>query len=87
MALVLVDPLQTRGSMQAGVRSTFKNIFFTVAAFKACPITVTLVARKKHRHRYASLSDCQEDEDDYILILTSNRKNEYQHMSVNNLAT
>lgn len=40
-ALVLIGPLQTRGSVLAGVRSTFRNILFTVVAYKACPLTVT----------------------------------------------
>lgn len=50
-ALVLVDALQAGGSILAGVRSTFRNVLFTVVAYKSSPLTVTNIAVKKRTQR------------------------------------
>lgn len=41
--------------MLAGVRGTFQNILFTVVAYKARPLAVTLIAGEEHRHKQVCL--------------------------------
>lgn len=54
--VILVDPLQAGGSMFAGVRGTFRNIFLTVVADKACRLTVTFIAAEEKAEVQTSLS-------------------------------
>lgn len=45
---VLIDPLQTRGTVLTGVRSTFRDVLLTVVSYEARPLTVTHVAEERN---------------------------------------